>query len=62
MVEGLKHVKDLWVLVEELPREGGATAGGCKEQDVFPRCFSRHRTVIAQASPPDVLNRRVTRF
>lgn len=36
MVEGLKDVKDLWVLVEELPGEGGAAAGGCKEQDVFP--------------------------
>lgn len=37
MVEGLKHIKDLWVLVEELPGEGGAAAGGCKKQNVFPR-------------------------
>lgn len=54
MVEGLKHVKDLRVLVEELPGEGGAAAGGCKEQDVFPRRLGGHRTIIAQGSRPDV--------
>lgn len=37
MVEGLKHVEDPGVLVEKLPGEGGTTAGGRKEQDVFPR-------------------------
>lgn len=37
MVEGLKHVEDLWVLVEKLPGEGGAATGGRKEQDVLPR-------------------------
>lgn len=54
MVEGFEHIEDLWVLVEELPSEGGATPSGSKQQDVFPWKLRGHQTVITQGSPPDV--------
>lgn len=61
MVQGFEHVEDLWVLVEELPGEGGAAARGGEQQDVLPRRLDGHPAVIAQGSPPGVLKKETTK-
>lgn len=57
VLEGLVEVVDLWVQVEKLPNEGGAGTGDTQEQDVLS---GRCRPVVAEASPPGVLEKIVS--
>lgn len=54
VLEGLIKVVDPWVVVKKLPNEGRAGTSDAHEQDVRS---GRCQPVVAEASPPGVLER-----
>lgn len=59
VVEGLEEVVDPRMLVEKLAREGGAAPRDGQEQDVLPGGPGGRGPVVAEASPPGVLEKTV---